>query len=274
MSALRELAARRELVLNLTQRELKGKYKRSALGWAWSLLNPLATMLIFTVVFRFVLRVPIPVGESTGIRVFALWLLCGLLVWNLISNGMNGGIAALVGNANLIKKVYFPREALVVSAVLALVVTLLIELGVLAVALAFFGNVVVLWLPVLVLLLALVTAFTLGLALMLSVANVYFRDMQYFVAIFLQLWFYATPIIYPIELVEAQRGTEVLGVSILTLYNLNPAVTFVEAFRDVLYDLQWPGPDRWGAMLAWAVVSMVVGVRVFRRFEGRLAEEL
>ena len=274
MSALRELAARRELVLNLTQRELKGKYKRSALGWAWSLLNPLATMLIFTVVFRFVLRVPIPVGESTGIRVFALWLLCGLLVWNLISNGMNGGIAALVGNANLIKKVYFPREALVISAVLALVMTLLIELGVLAVALAFFGNVVVLWLPVVVLLLVLVTTFTLGLALMLSVANVYFRDMQYFVAIFLQLWFYATPIIYPIELVEQQRGTEVLGVSILTLYNLNPAVVFVEAFRDVLYDLQWPSLDRWGAMLAWALVSLVVGVRVFRRFEGRLAEEL
>ena len=274
MSALRELGASRELVVNLTQRELKGKYKRSALGWAWSLLNPLATMLIFTVVFRFVLRVPIPVGQTTGIRVFALWLLCGLLVWNLISNGMNGGIASLVGNANLIKKVYFPREALVVSAVLALVVTLLIELGVLAVALALFGNVVLLWLPVLVLLLVLVTTFTLGLALMLSVANVYFRDMQYFVAIFLQLWFYATPIIYPIELVEQQRGTEVLGVSILTLYNLNPAVTFVEAFRDVLYDLQWPSLDRWGAMLAWAVVSLVVGVRVFGRFEGRLAEEL
>jgi len=274
MSALRELGASRELVVNLTQRELKGKYKRSALGWAWSLLNPLATMLIFTVVFRFVLRVPVPVGQSTGIRVFALWLLCGLLVWNLISNGMNGGIASLVGNANLIKKVYFPREALVVSAVLALVVTLLIELGVLAVALALFGNVVVLWLPVLLVLLVLVTTFTLGLALMLSVANVYFRDMQYFVAIFLQLWFYATPIIYPIELVEHQRGTEILGVSILTLYNLNPAVTFVEAFRDVLYDLQWPSLDRWGAMLAWAVVSLVVGVRVFSRFEGRLAEEL
>ena len=126
----------------------------------------------------------------------------------------------------------------------------------------------------LLLLLVLVTTFTLGLALMLSVANVYFRDMQYFVAIVLQLWFYATPIIYPIELVEQQRGTEILGVSILTLYNLNPAVTFVEAFRDVLYDLQWPSLDRWGAMLAWAVVSLVVGVRVFSRFEGRLAEEL
>lgn len=271
---LRELASSRELVVNLTQRELKGKYKRSALGWAWSLLNPIATMLIFTVVFRFVLRVPVPVGESTGIEVFALWLLCGLLVWNLISSGMSGGIAALIGNANLIKKVYFPREALVIAAVLALVVSLLIELGVLALALAFFGNVVVLWLPVVALLVALLTVFTLGLALVLSVANVYFRDLQYFVTIFLQLWFYATPVIYPISLVEDRAATEVLGVSVLTLYELNPAVTFVEAFRDVLYDLQWPSAGRWAELVVWSTVSLVAGVLVFRRFEGRLAEEL
>lgn len=274
VSVLAELASSRELVANLTQRELKGKYKRSALGWAWSLLNPIATMAIFTVVFRFVLRVPVPVGASTGIEVFALWLLCGLLVWNLISSGMSGGIAALIGNANLIKKVYFPREALVVAAVLALVVSLLIELGVLAVALAFFGNVVVLWLPVVALLVALLTVFTLGLALMLSVANVYFRDLQYFVTIFLQLWFYATPVIYPISLVQDRAGTEVLGVSVLTLYDLNPAVAFVEAFRDVLYDLQWPSAQRWGELVVWSVVSLAVGVLVFRRFEGRLAEEL
>ncbi|HWH30181.1 MAG TPA: ABC transporter permease, partial [Mycobacteriales bacterium] len=119
-----DLLAAREVITNLTQRELKGKYKRSALGWAWSLLNPLATMAIFTVVFRFVLRAPTPVGESTGIEVFAVWLLCGLLVWNLIANGLLGGLGALVDNANLIKKVYFPREALVISMVLALVVTL------------------------------------------------------------------------------------------------------------------------------------------------------
>ncbi len=274
MTTLAEYSASRELMANLTLRELRAKYKRSLLGWAWSLLNPLATMLIFTVVFRFVLRVPVPVGESTGIEVFALWLLCGLLVWSMISNGMSGGIAALISNANLIKKVYFPREALVIAAVLALVVTLCIELGVLSASLLLFGNVVLLYVPVLLLLVALLTAFTLGIALALSVVNVYFRDMQYFVAIFLQLWFYATPVIYPLQLVEAQRDTELFGVSVLTLYNLNPAVAFVEAFRDVLYDVTLPSAGRWGALLAWSAVSLLVGVLVFRRYEARLAEEL
>ncbi|HWH30442.1 MAG TPA: ABC transporter permease, partial [Mycobacteriales bacterium] len=135
-------------------------------------------------------------------------------------------------------------------------------------------NVVVLWLPVVAVLVVLVTAFTLGLALALSVANVYFRDVQHFVGIFLQMWFYATPVVYPISLVEAQRDTEILGVSVLTLYELNPAVQFVEAFRDVLYDLVWPSPGRWLTLLAWSVGSLVVGVLVFRRAEGNLAEEL
>ena len=271
---IRELVSSRELVGNLTQRELKGKYKRSALGWTWSLLNPLATMAIFTVVFSFVLRAPTPVGETTGIQVFAVWLLCGLLVWNLFANGLNSGISALIGNANLIRKVYFPREALVVSAVLALVVTLGVELLVLSVALAFFGNVVVLWLPLVAVLVVLVTLFTLGIALLLSVANVYFRDVQYFITILLQIWFYATPIVYPKSLVQEQAGTEVLGVSIWTLYQLNPMLQFVEAFRDVLYDLTFPSPARWATLVGWAVVSMVVGALVFRRSEGRLVEEL
>lgn len=274
MSAFSEVAASRELLTNLTTRELKGKYKGSLLGWGWSLLNPLATMAIYTFVFSFVLQVKVPVGERTGIKVFALWLLCGLLVWNLMSNGMTGGIASLTSNSNLIKKVWFPRETLVLSTVFALVTTLAIELAVLSVALAFFGNIVVLWLPVVVLLVALLTLFVTGLALALSVANVYFRDLQYLVSIGLQIWFYATPIIYPAGLVEDQKGTEVLGVSIWTIYQLNPAYAFVECFRDVLYDQRFPSAGRFGYVAAWSLVSVVVGYFVFKRYEGRLAEEL
>lgn len=274
MSAFNEVAASRELLTNLTARELKGKYKGSVLGWGWSLLNPLATMAIYTFVFSFVLRVQVPVGERTGIKVFALWLLCGLLVWNLISNGMTGGIASLTNNSNLIKKVWFPRETLVLSTVFALVTTLAIELAVLSVALAFYGNVVLLWLPIVVLLVALLTLFVTGLALALSVANVYFRDLQYLVSIGLQIWFYTTPIIYPAGLVEDQKATEVLGVSIWTIYQLNPSYAFVESFRDVLYDERVPSAGRLGYVAAWSLVSVVVGYFVFKRYEGRLAEEL
>lgn len=273
-TGLVELARSRELVSNLTQRELKGKYKRSLLGWGWSLVNPLATMAIYTLVFSFVLRVDAPPGERTGIDVFALWLLCGLLAWNFVSGSITAGINALVSNGNLIKKVYFPREALVASAVLALVITLGIELGVLAVALLIFGNVVLPWLPVLAVLVVLLTAFAMGIALGLSVLNVYFRDAQYFVGIFLQLWFYATPILYPVSYVQAKAGIEVLGVSVYTLYQLNPMAQFVEAFRDVLYDQRFPTAATLGYLLAWSAVSLVVGFWVFTRHEGRLAEEL
>jgi len=274
MARVSELVASRELVTNLTARELKGKYKRSVLGWGWSLLNPLATMLIFTLVFSFVLKIEPPVGESTGIRTFAVWLLCGLVAWNLFANGMSGGISALVANANLIKKVFFPREALVLSTVLALVVTLLIELAVLAVVLLFFGNVVFLWAPVLAVLVALLTMFTLGVALALSVLNVYFRDLQYFVGILLQFWFYATPVVYPISLVAARREDEVFGISVYTLYSINPMVGFVELFRDVLYDVTLPDLSTLAYVTAWSVASLIAGYALFRRFEGRLAEEL
>ena len=275
MSVVADVTASRELLVNLTARELKGKYKGSILGWGWSLLNPLATMVIYSFVFSFVLRVPVTVGERTGIKVFALWLLCGLLVWNLITNGMSGGIASLTNNANLIKKVWFPRESLVLSTVFALIITLCIELGVLCVALAFYGNVVLLWLPIVIVLIAALTMFVTGLALALSVANVYFRDLQYLISIGLQIWFYATPIIYPAQLVRDHTvGYHVLGVSVWTLYQLNPAYAFVESFRDCLYDERVPSAGRLAYVAAWSVGTLLVGYWVFKRYEGRLAEEL
>lgn len=274
MTVFTDMVGSRELLANLTARELKGKYKGSVLGWGWSLLNPLATMIIFTFVFSFVLRVPVTVGERTGIKVFALWLLCGLLVWNFINNGLAAGIASLTSNSNLIKKVWFPRETLVLSTVFALVATLGIEMGVLCVALAFYGNVVLLWLPAVVLLVALLTMFVTGLALALSVANVYFRDLQYLVSIGLQIWFYTTPVIYPASLVQAQQGHEVLGVSIWTIYQLNPSFAFVESFRDLLYDEQLPSFGRLAYAACWSLVTLAAGFFIFRRYEGRLAEEL
>src|SRR5204863_3406532 len=104
MTTLSELSTTRDLMVNLTLRELRSKYKRSVLGWAWSLLNPLATMVIFTVVFRFFLKVQAPTGQPSGLKVFALFLLCALLPWNYMNTGVFGSIGTLVGNSNLIKK--------------------------------------------------------------------------------------------------------------------------------------------------------------------------
>ena len=275
MTTLTELSASRELLANLVSRELRGKYKRSTLGWAWSLINPLALAATFTLVFSVVLGAEAPEGDPSGLKFFPLHLLCALLPWAYLSNGMTGSIASLTANANLVKKVYFPREVLVASSVLSFLVTLVIELLVLSVALLIAGNNVLPWLPLVAVLMALQTAFVVGLGLALSVLNVYFRDIQHFLAIFLQLWFYASPVIYPIQLVEEKAaGHGVLGVSVMTLYRVNPMVGFIESYRSLLYHLRLPDTGD----LVWVTVAslgaLALGWKVFQRFEPRLAEEL
>ena len=265
MNRLSELVESRELVVNLTLRELRGKYKRSVLGWAWSLLNPLASMAIFTMVFSYFLKIDAPKGVPSGLQSFPFYLIIGLLPWNYLSNGMNGSMGALIANSNLVKKVYFPREVLIFANVSSNIVTLLIEMGVLVVALLVVGNFVLPWLVPVVLLIVIQTVFVLGIGLILSVLNVYFRDVQHLIGIVLQLWFYATPIVYPITVVPAR---------VRTFYDLNPMVRFVEAYRDCLYDLHWPPLGDWAYLAGVAVLTLVVGAMVFAHFEPKLAEEL
>ncbi len=265
MSRLAEFAESRELMVNLTLRELRGKYKRSILGWSWSLLNPLASMLVFTVIFRVFIGLGPPVGRPSGMENFAFFLLCGLLPWNFLSNSIAGSMGVLVGNSNLIKKVYFPREVLVAANVASWVVALLLELAVLAVALLVAGNFVVPWLLPTLLLVAVQTVFVTGVGLLLSVLNVYFRDIQHLVGILLQMWFYATPIVYPLEQVPARWRS---------LYEINPMVGFVEAYRDCLYHLRFPPLADTVYLVAVAATTLALGLFVFARLEPKLAEEL
>jgi ABC-2 type transport system permease protein len=271
MSTVAELAESRELFVNLTLRELRGKYKRSLLGWTWSLLNPLATMVIFTLVFRLFLKVEPPQGDPSGLHAFALFLLCGLLPWNFLSNGMTGSMGALIGNSNLIKKVFFPREILVVSNIASWVVSFLMEMGVLAVVLLVAGAFVVPWLLPALGLVIIQTMFVVGLGLLLSVLNVYFRDVQHLISILLQIWFYATPIVYPITVVRDALEDRP---SLFTLYKLNPMVRFVEAYRDCLYDLRFPALLDTLYLLGVSGATLALGVFVFSRLEPKLAEEL
>lgn len=277
MTTLAEYAASRELLGNLTQRELRGKYKRSAIGWAWSLINPLALAAMFTFVFGVVFQARLPaIGNSnlSGIEAYPLYLLCGLLPWAFLANGVQGGIGALVSNANLVKKVYFPREILLGANTLALLVALLIEMSVLGVALLAFGNIWLQFLPLILLVIALQAVFVTGIGLLLSALNVYFRDVQHFVGIGLQLWFYATPVIYPIALLDNIKDNEVLGISLLTLYKLNPMTAFVEMYHQMLFYLQWPDWElfAWATFCAFGMLAF--GLWVFKKLEPRFAEEL
>lgn len=278
MHYLKEVFAARELLANLTLREVRGKYKRTVLGQIWSLANPLALMLIYTFVFKFIFRAEPDVGDPSGLDIFAVWLLCGLLPWVFFSTVLNLSAGSLVANASLIQKVYFTRIVLPLSLVGATAYNWLFEMGVLVVALLIAGAFVLPWLPVVLVAMALLALFAAGVGLMLAVANVYFRDTQYFVSILLQMWMYLSPIIYPVSMVTNQSDKlgGLLGTSITlgNLYNLNPMVPFLEVFRNLLYDNRWPDPMQWLICAAWAFGTLAVGVVVFRANEKRLAEAL
>lgn len=264
----------RELLLNLTLRELRGKYKRSVLGYLWSVINPAVNLAIYTVVFGVFLKVPPPKGDPSGLKNYGFFLVAALIPWTFLTNSLGGAVGAMVGNEGLIKKVYFPRSVLPSSVVLSFLIGFLVELLVLAVAFAAAGNVVLQFIPVMLLLVVLELGFVLGIGLALSVANAYFRDIQHFLAIFLNVWFYATPILYPIDTVPGKASLFGLQFPLRQIVQLNPMSSFTDAFRDVLYHLRSPDLLQLLGLAGASLTSLVFGTLVFRRLEPRLAEEL
>jgi ABC-type polysaccharide/polyol phosphate export permease len=257
VSSASELIARRELLWNLTLRELRGRYKRSILGWGWSLLNPIAFMLIYSFAFGLVLRADPDAGDPSGLDSYAFFLLCGLLPWTFFNVAVTTAMSSIVGNGPLVKKVAFPREHLVVSTVLAGLFTLGVELLVLSVALVFVGNVVLVWVPLIVLTAVLVAGF------------VYFRDLSYLWSIVVQGWFFATPVVYPPSLVRDQLPDWAVEV-----YNRVPMTVAVGIFRNLMYDLRMPAITDLLLLAGYAVVALLLGWWIFDRVSGRFAEEL
>jgi ABC-2 type transport system permease protein len=269
MSTLAQLHSSRELLWNLTLRELRTKYRRSVLGWAWSMLNPLATVAIYAFVFGKLLGAQAEKGDPSGLDSFALFLLCGLLPWNFFALVQNLGMGALIGNAGLVRKVAFPREVLVLAQVGHGMVQFGIEMLLLAVVLVIAGSPIIPWIPVTILLMLMLAAFAAGLALALSAIGVYFRDLPYLWTIVLQVWFFATPIVYPPSLLAEQLPSWANQ-----LLSYNPMARYCAAFRRTLYDGTAPG---WLSMLALATMSAVmlfVGWKIFERLSVRFAEEL
>jgi ABC-type polysaccharide/polyol phosphate export permease len=265
VASVKEAVSSRELIWNLALRELRGRYKRSALGWLWSMLNPLFTMAIYTIVFSKILKTSPPPGDPSGLDVFGLFLLCGILPWNFFAITVSTSMSSVLSNAGLIKKVYFPREVLVLSVTVAGLVTFGIELALLSVVLLFFGNVVVLWIPVLLVLMAVLAVFATGLGLVLSSLNVFFRDMGHLWALVTQAWFFLTPIVYPLSAVPS---------NLAWLIKLNPMTIFVEEFRNVLYDLRFPIWWQFGLLTLGSFATLAFGLWVFGRMSPRFAEEI
>ena len=271
---IREIAAHHELLLNLVRLELKAKYKASALGFAWSLLNPALYLVVFYVAFDVIL--------GSGIPRFPIYLLSGLLVWNFFTAALNGGTGAVVAGSGLVKKVWFPREVLPLASVGAALVHFFLQMLVLLGAVTLLRHPVG-WAEMSLVPLALVDLVLLaaGLALLFSVANVYLRDMAHFVELALLAWFWLTPIVYPFT----QLGDALGGRTDLAL--VNPVTSVVVAFQGAFYgnfgapkpvipanlDFMWHLRNL-SLVLAGALVLVAIALRVFSRLEGNLAEEL
>jgi ABC-2 type transport system permease protein len=261
----------RELLRNLVRKDLKVKYKNSVLGFVWTLLNPLLYLVVFSIVFRVILQSAVPY--------FSIFLLSGLLAWNLFSTAISAGTSSITGSGGLVQKVWFPREILPLAAIGAALVHFFFQMVVLFVALAVFRHApawsyLPLLLPALAVLLVLAAALAIG----LSATNVYLRDTQHLLELALVAWFWLSAIVYPYEQIAARVG----GKSSLLL--LNPIIPIVLMFQRAVYNPQTSGilPD---VGMVWylrnlaivgvaSVVLLFLALMMFGRLEDDFAEEI
>src|SRR5687767_1010560 len=202
VDAVLEVWAYRDLLLNLVQRDLAVRYRRSALGFLWSFLNPLLMMAVFTIVFTVV--------KSNSVRNYPLFVLCGLLPWNFLAGSLSGAVRSITSNANLIDKVYFPREVLPLAVVLANLVNFVLSLAVFLPLALLLGAQFSAWTLALPVIIGVQLLVVLGLALLLSALNVFYRDTELVLDVALIAWFFLTPIFYELELLPNQ----VLGIDV------------------------------------------------------------
>lgn len=252
-----ELIQTRELILAWTSRTIRGRYQQSALGWLWAIIQPVASVIILTIIFtRFV---PIDTGDVP----YAVFSYVAIVPWAFLSNSLDDMTASLVANMGLVKKIYFPREVLPISAMLAR----LIDFGIAAVLMLLLMVIyrvpisvgALIFLP---LVLFIQIILVLGLGLALAAANVYYRDVGSLLALGIQLWFYASPIIYPVTMVPER---------LQTIYFLNPMAGILTAYRDILINGQIPG----AYLIPSALISFVlfiIGYWFFKRVEFQFAD--
>jgi lipopolysaccharide transport system permease protein len=254
---LGELWHYRELLLFLTWREIKVRYKQTAIGAGWALIQPLFTMLIFTLFFGRLAKMP---SEGVPYSVFSL---TALVPWIFFANGLTLSSNSLVGNANLIGKVYFPRLLIPVSSVFSGFVDFILAFLLLAIFCIYKGvalHVTILWLP---LFLLLATVACLGVGLWFSALNVEYRDVRYILPFVTQLWLFATPVVYPGSLLKEPWRT---------IYGLNPLVGVVEGFRWAVLGTAQPATGMLVISVATALLILITGAFYFRRMEQSFAD--
>jgi lipopolysaccharide transport system permease protein len=253
---LRDVWVYRELLYFLVWRDLKVRYKQTTVGVAWVVLQPILTTLVFSVFLGMLARVP-----SDGVP-YSIFVFAGLLPWTFLSGALNSSGNSLVGSAHLITKVYFPRILIPIAAVGARLVDFLISFVVLAGMLAFYRMAPTVNLLMLLPLILLVTLLTLAVGLLASASNVRYRDVGVLLPVLVQLWMFASPVVYPLTLVPPRYRT---------LFSLNPLVGIITGFRSAVLGL----PFEWipiAVSTAITIVLLVLAIILFRRTERYFAD--
>lgn len=257
ISRLKEIHRYKYLLYNLVSRDLKVKYKGSILGFFWSLLNPLVMLFVYTLAFKYIIRVKV---EN-----FPLFFLCAFLPWSFLNTSLSMSVSSIKDNANLVKKVYFPREILPLSIIFSNLIQFLLTFIILIPALLFFNIKMGFPLVAVPFIILFQTAFSIGLAYIVAALNVFFSDVKHLLEIFLQVWFWLTPIIYPADFVPEKYQF---------LYRLNPFVRFVENYRNCLLYNKMPSISSLLILFITGAAVFMIGQLVFNFYNKRFAEEI
>ncbi len=258
MNRLKELYAYREMIFSLVKRDLKGRYKGSALGFFGTFLNPLLQLAVYTMVFSTIMR--------SGIEDYYLFLFVALIPWIFFSTSLTGGASCIMAQQDMVKKIYFPREVLPVAYVTSQFVNMLLSFIVIFIVLFFSGHFLqpaaVLCLP-LIMIIEYILA--LGFTMVMSAVTVYIRDLEYILGIFTMAWQFLTPVMYPIEQVPEQ---------IRIVFSFNPMTYIITAYRDILYYGKMPRLETLLSAVIIGGIMLVTGWTVFFRLQKRFVEEI
>ncbi len=257
MKVFKNLYDYRELIKTSVKKDVGGKYKHSFLGVLWSFINPLLQITVYAIIFPLIMRNSIPH--------YTVFMVCGLIPWTYFSNVLNRSSWVIIENGNILKKVYFPREVLPLSLTISETVNFLIASIIILAFVLFQGmglSIYVLFYPII-----LIVQFVLqlGIAFILSSVTVYIRDLEHFIGVLLQLYFYATPIVY---------SSESIPDNYKWILKYNPMTYIIEGYRDIFYYHTTPDIKSLAVVFAIGIAIVVIGYLIFNKLQKRFAEEL
>lgn len=257
MTIFKNLYKYRELLKTSVKKDIGGKYKHSFFGLLWSFMNPLLQIAVYAIIFPLIIRNNIPN--------YTVFMVCGLIPWNFFSIVINRASFTMIENGNILKKVYFPREILPLSVVTSETVNFFISTIIIICFTLAYGMGLTPYILLYPLIAIVQYVLLTGISLIVSSVTVYFRDLQHFIGVLIQLFFYATPIVYSIETIPE---------NFRWILNVNPMTYIIEGYRAIFYNQTMPDLKNLAIIFAIGVVLCIVGYLIFNKLQKRFAEEL